>query len=85
MTDTKRLPTLIVRGIHKGPMISLATRLLIVAAIVVSVSVVVAILLVQRFGATWDVVPAIALTIIAPATIAAAVNYLYWRPRYRVL
>jgi hypothetical protein len=41
----------------KGHMISLVTRLLIVAAVTVSISVVTAILLIQKFGATWNVVP----------------------------
>jgi len=64
--------------------ISLVTRLLIVAAVTVSISVVTAILLVQKFGATWNVVPVMVFAIIVPATLAIAINYLYW-PRYRVL
>jgi hypothetical protein len=69
----------------KGHMISLVTRLLIVAAVTVSISVVTAILLIQKFGATWNVVPVMVFTIIVPATLAIAIKYLYWRPRYRVL
>ena len=69
----------------KGHMISLVTRLLIVAAVTVSISVVAAILLIQKFGMTWPIVPVMILTIIVPATLAIAINYLYWRPRYRVL
>ena len=55
------------------------------AAVTVSISVVTAILLIQKFGATWNVVPVMVLAIIVPATLAIAINYLYWRPRYRVL
>jgi len=66
-------------------MISLVTRLLIVAAVTVSISVVAAILLIQKFGMTWPIVPVMILTIIVPATLAIAINYLYWRPRYRAL
>ena len=69
----------------KGHMISLVTRLLIVAAVTVSISVVAAILLIQKFGMTWPIVPVMILTIIVPATLAIAINYLYWRPRYRAL
>ena len=68
----------------KGHMISLVTRLLIVAAVTVSISVVAAILLIQKFGMTWPIVPVMIFTIIVPATLAIAINYLYWRPRYRV-
>ena len=68
----------------KGHMISLVTRMLIVAAVTVSISVVTAILLIQKFGAMWTVVPVMVLAIIVPATLAIAINYLYWRPRYRV-
>ena len=66
-------------------MISLVTRLLIVAVVTVSISVVTAILLIQKFGATWNVVPVMAFAVIVPATLAIAINYLYWRPRYRAL
>ena len=69
----------------KGHVISLVTRLLIVAAVTVSISVVTAILLIQKFGATWNVVSIMVSAIIVPATLAIAINYLYWRPRYRVL
>ena len=65
--------------------ISLATRLLIVAAVTVSISVVTAILLIQKFGTTWNVVPVMVFAIVVPATLAIAINYLYWRPRYKVL
>jgi len=70
---------------RKGHMTSLVARLLIVAAVTVSISVVTAILLIQKFGATWNVVPVMAFAVIVPATLAIAINYLYWRPRYRAL
>jgi uncharacterized membrane protein YgaE (UPF0421/DUF939 family) len=70
---------------RKGHMISLVTRLLIVAGVTVSISVVTAILLIQKFGATWPIVPVMVFAIIVPATLAMAVNYLFWRPRYMVL
>jgi thiamine transporter ThiT len=69
----------------KERMISLVTRLLIVAAVAVSISVVTAILLIQKFGATWNIVPVMVFAIFVPGTLAVAINYLYWRPRYRVL
>ena len=69
----------------KGHMISLVTRLLIVAAVTVSIPAVTAILLIQKFGATWNVVPVMVFAIIAPATPAIAINYLYWCPRYGAL
>ena len=69
----------------KGHVVSLVTRLLIVAAVTVSISVVTAILLIQKFGATWNVVPVMVFAIVVPATLAIAINYMYWRPRYRVL
>jgi hypothetical protein len=69
----------------KGLMMSLVTRLLMVAAVTVSISVVTAILLIQKFGATWIVVPVMVFAMIVPATLALAINYLYWRPRYRAL
>ena len=68
-----------------GQMMSLVTRLLIVAAVTLSISVVTAILLIQKFGAMWNVVPVMVFAIIVPATLAIAINYLRWRPRYRVL
>ena len=75
----------------KGRMISLATRMLIVATAAVFVSVVVTILLIQKhgttwmsYGITWNIVPVVALTVVLPATLAVVINYLYWRPRYRV-
>ena len=69
----------------KGHMISLFARLVIVAAVTVSISVVTAILLIQKFGATWNVVPVMVFAIIVPATLAIVINYLYWRPRYKAL
>jgi len=59
----------------KGHMIGLVTKLLIVAAVTVSISVVTAILLIQKFGATWNVVPVMVFAIIVPATLAIAINY----------
>jgi nicotinamide riboside transporter PnuC len=68
----------------KGHTMSLVSRLLIVAAVTVSISVVTAILLIQKYGAMWNVVPVMVFAIIVPATLAMAINYLYWRPRYRM-
>jgi uncharacterized paraquat-inducible protein A len=68
----------------KGHLISLVSRLVIVAAVTVSISVATAILLIQKFGATWNVVHVMIFAIIVPATLAIAINYLYWRPRYRM-
>jgi hypothetical protein len=62
---------------------SLVTRLLIVAAVTVSISVVTVILLIRKFGATWNVVPVMVFAIIVPAALAMMINYLYWRLRYR--
>jgi len=70
---------------REGHMMSLVTRLLIVAVVTISVSVVTAIMLIQKFGATWNVVPVMVFAIIAPATPAIAINYLYWCPRYGAL
>jgi uncharacterized membrane protein len=57
----------------------------------VFVSVVVTILLTQAhgttwtsYGITWNIVPVVILTVVLPATLAVVINYLYWRPRYRV-
>ena len=69
----------------KGHMISPFTRLVIVAPVTVSISVVTAILLIQKFGAAWNVVPVVVFAVIVPATLAIAINYLYWSPRYKVL
>jgi uncharacterized paraquat-inducible protein A len=69
----------------KGHMISFATRLLTVAAVTISISVVTAILLIQKFGVTWNVLSVMVFVFIVPATLAVAINYLYWRPRYSVL
>ncbi len=44
-------------------MIGLITRLLIAASVTVSVSVVTVILLMQKFGATWNVVPVMVFAI----------------------
>ena len=78
-----RLDTL--SGILSSPFASTEPRLLMVAAVTVSISVVTAILLIQKFGGTWNVVPVMVFAIIVPVTLAIAINYLYWRPRYRVL
>jgi len=69
----------------KGHMISLVTRMLIVIAIAVSVSVVTAILLIQKLGVTWNSFLIIIFTVFVPATLGIVINYLYRRPRYRVL
>jgi hypothetical protein len=75
----------------KRHMISYATRMLIVAAVAVSVSVAATILLIQKhgttwmsYGITWSIVPVVLLTVVLPATLAVVINYLYWRPRNRV-
>jgi len=75
----------------KGHMISFATRMLIVVVVYVSVLVAVTILLIQKhgtrwtsYGITWNIVPVVILTVVLPATLAVVINYLYWRPRYRV-
>jgi hypothetical protein len=75
----------------KGRMIGFATRMLIVVAVAASVSVAATILLIQKhgttwmsYGITWNIVPVVALTVVLPATLAVVINYLYWRPRYRV-
>jgi len=61
-------------------MMSLVTRMLIVVAVVVSVYVAVAILLI------WEhrMIGNIALVMIILASLAIAINYLYWLPRYRL-
>ncbi len=69
----------------KGHMMSLFTRLVIVTVVTISISVVTAILLIHKFAATWNVVPVMVFAVIVPATLAIATNYLYWRPRYKVL
>jgi uncharacterized membrane protein len=73
----------------KGHMISFTARMLIVVAVAVSVSVAVTILLVEKhgmtwksYGITWNIVPVVILTVVLPATLGVAANYLYWRPRY---
>ena len=40
------------------------------------------ILLIRKFGATWNVVSVMVFSIIVRAKFAMAINYLYWRPRY---
>ncbi len=76
-----RLPLFILNGKQKGPMISLVTRLVIVAAVYVFV---VAVILVVRANelrshTSPTVFGIFALWIIVPI----GVSYLYWRPRYR--
>jgi uncharacterized membrane protein len=73
-------------------MIRFVTRMVIIVAVAVSVSVAATILLIQKhgtswisYGITWNIVPVVMLTVILPATLGVAANYLYWRPRYRVL
>jgi len=61
-------------------MISLVTRLLIVAAVTVSISVVAEILLIEKYNA----VPGGGFAIIVLAALAIAISYLYWRPRYNL-
>jgi len=62
-------------------MISLVTRMLTVVTVVVSIYVVVVIMLILNHRMTWTIF----LALIVLATLAVAINYLYWRPRYRVL
>ena len=57
-------------------MISLVTRLLIVAAVTMSISVVAEILLIQKFNAA----PFGGFAIIVLATLAITISYFYWRP-----
>ena len=61
-------------------MISLVTRLLIVAAVTMSISVVAEILLTMKFNAA----PFGGFAIIVLTTLAIAISYLYWRPRYNL-
>jgi hypothetical protein len=75
----------------KRHMISFATRMLIVVAVAVSVSVAVTILLIQKhgttwisYGVTWNIVPVVVFTVVLPATLAIAINYLYWQPRFKL-
>lgn len=86
MADAKReeLPIFIAGDRRKGPLTCLVTRLIIVAVITMSISVVTVILLIQKLGATWDVASVMVSVTIVPATIAVVVNYLYWRPGYKV-
>lgn len=65
----------------KGHRISLVTRLLIVVTVVVSIYTVVGIMLILSHKMTWPIF----LVMIVLATLAIAVNYLYWRPRYKAL
>ena len=60
--------------------ISLITRMLIVVAVVVSIYMVVTILLIWKHRITGNIV----LAMIVLASLAVAINYLYWLPRYRV-
>jgi hypothetical protein len=74
-----------------GHMISFVTRMFIVVAVAVSVSVAATILLIQKhgttwmsYGITWNIVPVVIFAVVLPATLGVVANYLYWRPRYRV-
>jgi len=82
MANTKRLPLFILNGKHKGPMISLVTRVLIVVAVNI---LVVTVILLTKFGVTWNAVSTAVWGIPISSAIVASVNYLFWRPRYRVL
>jgi hypothetical protein len=77
-----RLP-LKYRRMKRDHMMSLVTRLLVVAAVTVSISVATVLLLIEKFGAMWNVVPVMVFVINVPATLAMIINYLYWRPRHR--
>ena len=81
MANKKRLPLFTLNGKHKGPMISLITRLLIVAAVFVSVVSVVLILHMQEGKLTWPTL----LGLIMVGIIVMVINYLFWRPRYKKL
>jgi hypothetical protein len=74
------MPILVARAVRRGPIIGLATRMLIVAAVTVSVSEVAAVLPIQEYGATWNVVAVMAFAIVVPALCAIAANYVHWRP-----
>jgi len=54
--------------------------MLIVVAVVVSIYMVVTILLIWKHRITGNIV----LAMIVLASLAVAINYLYWLPRYRV-
>ena len=73
----------------KRPRISFVTRMAIVVAVFVSVSVAATFLLILKhgttwtsYGITWNIVPVVILTVVLPATLGVVANYLYWRPRY---
>lgn len=63
----------------KGHMISLVTRMLIVAIVIVFLSVVTEILLIKKFNRS----PMGGPEIVVLATLAILISYLYWRPRYK--
>jgi hypothetical protein len=75
-----RLPLFILKGKQKGPMISLVTRLLIVATVYVSVVTAILILLPAQRVTLLTVV-----ALIIWGIVPIGVSYLFWRPRYRVL
>ncbi len=64
----------------KGYMITLITRMLIVAIVTVFISVVTEILLIEKFNRSLVGGP----EIIVLTTLAIVISYLYWRPRYKV-
>lgn len=69
---------MILVAVKMGDAISLATRMLIVAVVVAVILTVAAILLIQKSGTAWVVAP---LALIG--TLIIAINYLYWRRRYK--
>ena len=75
-----RLPLFILNGKQKGPMISLVTRLLIVATVYVSVVAAILILLPAQRVTLLTVV-----ALIIWGIVPIGVSYLFWRPRYRAL
>jgi hypothetical protein len=74
---------------RKGLMISFVTRMVIIIAVAVSVSAVAAIVLVQKWEMRgyppFGTIVLAGLAIVVPATLGVALNYLYWRPRYKAL
>jgi predicted membrane chloride channel (bestrophin family) len=72
MTNKKRLPLFIWKGMRKGPMVSLVGRLLIATVYSLVIIAVISVAL-----GSWGPFVATPLPILA--------SYLFWRPRYRIL
>ncbi len=65
----------------KAHMISFVTRMLIVAAVTISIMTVILVLAKPEHRMTWSMV----FPIIAITALVMAASYLYWGPRYRML